>query len=126
MISWLHHVDRYSLPKFKYIAKDGQFLEYKNANIHKVLSLAKNFQTPGRGNIQRISITRVLLKKPDTLIFDEPTSALDSRTEKTIREFIWPKERHDHFYHCPLFVNGFHGGQDTGYGCGKKCGTGNA
>ena len=47
------------------------------------------------GEKQRLSIARVLLKKPALLIFDEATSALDSISESKIQEAIDPiiKER---------------------------------
>ena len=47
------------------------------------------------GEKQRLSIARVLLKKPALLIFDEATSALDSISENKIQEAIDPiiKER---------------------------------
>lgn len=42
------------------------------------------------GEKQRLSIARVLLKKPALLIFDEATSALDSISESKIQEAIDP------------------------------------
>ncbi|MBR0132650.1 MAG: ABC transporter ATP-binding protein [Lachnospiraceae bacterium] len=42
------------------------------------------------GEKQRLSIARVLLKKPALLIFDEATSALDSISENKIQEAIDP------------------------------------
>jgi len=51
----------------------------------KVEELGKNFS---EGQKQRISIARVLLKKPDIVILDEPTSALDGITEKSIVEAL--------------------------------------
>jgi len=40
------------------------------------------------GQLQLISLARVLLKKPPILILDEPTSAVDSNTEKLIQEAL--------------------------------------
>ncbi|OGQ05075.1 MAG: hypothetical protein A2W61_03065 [Deltaproteobacteria bacterium RIFCSPLOWO2_01_44_7] len=40
------------------------------------------------GQCQRIAIARVLLKKPDVIIFDEATSALDNITEKAVYNAI--------------------------------------
>ncbi|MBQ3635062.1 MAG: ABC transporter ATP-binding protein [Bacteroidales bacterium] len=42
------------------------------------------------GEKQRISIARVILKRPSILIFDEATSALDSISEKKIQEATEP------------------------------------
>lgn len=40
------------------------------------------------GQKQRIALARVLLEKPDILLFDEATSALDPHSEKKIKEAI--------------------------------------
>lgn len=43
------------------------------------------------GQKQRLSISQVLLKNPDIVIFDEATSALDSQSEKKVMETIIDK-----------------------------------
>lgn len=40
------------------------------------------------GQIQRISLARAILRKPDLLILDEATSSLDTRSERLIQEAI--------------------------------------
>ena len=40
------------------------------------------------GEKQRVSIARMLLKRPQIMIFDEATSALDTRTEKDIQQAL--------------------------------------
>ena len=40
------------------------------------------------GQIQRISIARILIASPEILIFDEATSALDNETEKIIQNTL--------------------------------------
>ncbi|SOB96778.1 ABCB family ABC transporter ATP-binding protein/permease [Thalassospira xiamenensis] len=40
------------------------------------------------GEKQRVSIARMLLKRPKVMIFDEATSALDTRTEKGIQQAL--------------------------------------
>ncbi|MDP2699590.1 ABC transporter ATP-binding protein/permease [Thalassospira sp.] len=40
------------------------------------------------GEKQRVSIARMLLKRPKIMIFDEATSALDTRTEKDIQQAL--------------------------------------
>jgi ABC-type bacteriocin/lantibiotic exporter with double-glycine peptidase domain len=49
----------------------------------------------GRGQVlsdgqrQRLGIARLVLKRPDILVFDEAFSALDTETEKLVRSNLW-------------------------------------
>ena len=69
----------------------------KNANVYDFVKEQENGLDTVVGNRglklsggakQRISIARVLLKKPALLIFDEATSALDSISERKIQDAI--------------------------------------
>lgn len=60
-------------------------------------ALPEGYQTiiGGRGQVlsdgqrQRLGIARLVLKRPDILVFDEAFSALDPETEKLVRRNLW-------------------------------------
>lgn len=69
----------------------------KIAQIHEFIeSLPEGYNTQvgdrglklSGGQCQRIAIARIMLKKPDVIIFDEATSALDNVTEKAVYNAI--------------------------------------
>lgn len=84
----------YANPK----ATDKEIIEAaKLANIHDfVVSLPRGYETVAaergmrlsRGERQRISIARVILKNPKILIFDEATASLDTESELKIQEAL--------------------------------------
>jgi ATP-binding cassette subfamily B protein len=71
----------------------------REANIHEFISgLPKGYDTIvgnrgmklSGGEKQRLSIARIILRKPGLIIFDEATSSLDSISEHAIQEAIAP------------------------------------
>ncbi|MEQ8235997.1 MAG: ABC transporter ATP-binding protein [Syntrophomonadaceae bacterium] len=71
----------------------------REANIHDFISgLPQGYDTQvgnrgmklSGGEKQRLSIARIILRKPALLIFDEATSSLDSISEQLIQEAIEP------------------------------------
>jgi ABC-type transport system involved in Fe-S cluster assembly fused permease/ATPase subunit len=69
----------------------------KDAAIHdKIMSFSEKYETKvgeggiklSGGELQRLGIARVLLKRPKIVLFDEATSSLDSSTETEIQKAL--------------------------------------
>ena len=71
----------------------NQFLEKKGCDPGYNVGDRGNTLSPGE--MQRISLGRAMLKKPDVLIMDEPTNNLDEQTIKIIWQVIFEYAR-DH------------------------------
>ena len=66
---------------------DGIDILLKEMNLDAVLLEKKPFELSG-GQLQRASIIRALLMKPDLLLLDEPTSALDNVIQLDVMKLL--------------------------------------
>jgi len=71
-----------------YIKKFNLDKIFNKDNIHRNL-LSENGHNLSHGQIQKISIIRALIAKPDIMILDEATSNIDSENEKEIYELLF-------------------------------------
>ncbi len=76
------------LNQIKDVAKLDHIDEYlKELNLEKELLYKKPHQLSG-GQLQRCSILRALLMKPDLILADEPTSALDNIVQLDVMKLL--------------------------------------
>ncbi len=68
------------------LARLDRFISYLPDGLHTMVG-ERGLKLSG-GEKQRVSIARVLLKKPSIFLFDEATSSLDTTTEQEIKQNI--------------------------------------
>ncbi len=88
---------KFNLTLGKEISEDEIFKALKTAQLEEIIKnlknginteVGKNGIKLSGGQRQRISIARMILAKPNIVIFDESTSALDIRTEENLFEAL--------------------------------------
>ncbi len=88
---------KFNLTMGKEISEDEIFKALKTAQLEEIIKnlknginteVGKNGIKLSGGQRQRISIARMILAKPNIVIFDESTSALDIRTEENLFEAL--------------------------------------
>lgn len=88
---------KFNLTMGKEISEDEIFKALKTAQLEDIIKnlkngintkVGKNGIKLSGGQRQRISIARMILAKPNIVIFDESTSALDIRTEENLFEAL--------------------------------------